>query len=88
MVNHLCNHAGVSRSGYYCWLNSSHKRNEREHNDWEDIQLLYNVFPDKKKCGIDEIKMALENEYSIIINHKKIRRIKRKNAIISTMRAD
>lgn len=87
MVNHLCNLAGVSRSGYYYWLSSSYKRNECERNDWEDFQLLYRVFLDKKKCGIDEIKMALENEYSIIMNHKKIRRIMRKNAIISTIRA-
>ncbi|EAD4917395.1 IS3 family transposase, partial [Listeria monocytogenes] len=59
MVNHLCNLAGVSRSGYYYWLSSSYKRNECERNDWEDFQLLYRVFLDKKKCGIDEIKMAL-----------------------------
>ncbi|EAG4887062.1 IS3 family transposase, partial [Listeria monocytogenes] len=44
MVNHLCNLAGVSRSGYYYWLSSSYKRNECERNDWEDFQLLYRVF--------------------------------------------
>ncbi|KAF3298578.1 IS3 family transposase, partial [Carnobacterium sp. PL24RED07] len=62
MVNHLCDLAGVSKSGYYYWLNSSDKRAERDRNDWEDFQLLYRIFLDKKKCGIDEIKMALETE--------------------------
>ncbi|AMC01334.1 Uncharacterised protein [Aerococcus viridans] len=87
MVNHLCDLAGVSKSGYYYWLNSSDKRAERDQNDWEDFQLLYSIFLDKKKCGIDEIKMALETEYDVVMNHKKIRRILRKNNIISSMRA-
>ncbi|WP_216650252.1 hypothetical protein [Fundicoccus ignavus] len=71
MVNHLCDLAGVSKSGYYYWLNSSDKRAERDRNDWEDFQLLYRIFLDKKKCGIDEIKMALETEYDVVMNHKK-----------------
>src|SRR5699024_5845022 len=87
MVNHLCDLAGVSKSGYYYWLNSSDKRAERDRNDWEDFQLLYRIFLDKKKCGIDEIKMALETEYDVVMNHKKIRRILRKNNIISSIRA-
>src|SRR5699024_6917495 len=48
---------------------------------------LYRIFLDKKKCGIDEIKMALETEYDVVMNHKKIRRILRKNNIISSIRA-
>ena len=87
MVSHLCDLAGVSKSGYYYWLNSSDKRAERDRNDWEDFQLLYRIFLDKKKCGIDEIKMALETEYHVVMNHKKIRRILRKNNIISSIRA-
>ncbi|MCZ4415847.1 IS3 family transposase [Enterococcus lactis] len=87
MVNHLCDLARVSKSGYYYWLNSSDKRAERDRNDWEDFQLLYRIFLDKKKCGIDEIKMALETEHDVVMNHKKIRRILRKNDIISSIRA-
>ncbi|MDT2808484.1 hypothetical protein P7H32_07485 [Vagococcus lutrae] len=71
ILNHLCNLAGVSKSGYYYWLNSSDKRAERDRNDWEDFQLLYRIFLDKKKCGIDEIKMALETEYGSVAKFSK-----------------
>lgn len=86
MVKHLCEIAEVSRSGYYYWLKTEVNRMERYENDWADYKLLYHVFLDKKKCGIEEIKMTLENEYNLVMNHKKIRRILRMNGIISPIR--
>lgn len=86
MVKHLCEIAEVSRSGYYYWLNTEANRMERYESDWADYKLLYHVFLDKKKCGVEEIKMTLENEYDLVMNHKKIRRILRMNGVISPIR--
>lgn len=86
MVKQLCEIAEVSRSGYYYWLNNEENRIERYESDWADYKLFYHVFIDKKKCGGEEIKMTLENEYDLVINHKKIRRILRMNGVISPIR--
>lgn len=86
MVKHLCEVAEVSRSGYYYWLNSETTRFDKYEQDRYDFELLHHVYLEKKKCGVEEIKMALEHEYGIVMNHKKIRRILRLHGIISPIR--
>lgn len=39
-VTELCCIAGISRSGYYRWLNAAPVRNEREKADRADFELI------------------------------------------------
>ena len=39
-VSMLCDIAGVSRSGYYRWINAAGVREEREQKDREDFELI------------------------------------------------
>ncbi|WP_286168017.1 IS3 family transposase [Bacillus sp. 22-7] len=75
-VSYLCELAGVSRSGYYDWLKAASIRAQRDEQDELDIKLVQEIFLSKKeKAGALQIKMILENDYSAVMNHKKIRRL-------------
>ena len=39
-VKMLCEIAGVSRSGYYNWVNAADKRSEKEVQDQADFELI------------------------------------------------
>ena len=46
-IKDLCNMAGVSRSGYYAWLNAAPLRAAREERDRRDFDLIlraYNIY--------------------------------------------
>ncbi|MEH7746855.1 IS3 family transposase [Neobacillus drentensis] len=87
MVTYLCNAAGVSRSGYYAWLKAESLRNARQESDWKDYILIKEIFDKKKeKAGALVIKMILENDYFVVMNHKKIRRIMRKFNLVAKIR--
>jgi putative transposase len=87
MVKFLCEKAEVSRSGYYAWVKAENMRSEREENDWNDYELIKEIFDKKKGCaGALTIKMILENDYFVEMNHKKIRRIMRKFNLVAKVR--
>lgn len=87
MVIDLCKMAGVSRSGYYAWLKAEKVRAERQENDWKDYELIKQIFDQKKaKAGALVIKMILENDYYVVMNHKKIRRLMRKFNLVTKIR--
>lgn len=79
-VSMLCKVAGVSRTGYYYWLNAEDTRKARESADEADFSLIlwaysYRGF-DK---GVMGIKMRLlRHPRPINMNEKKIRRLMRK----------
>ncbi|NQV00003.1 MAG: IS3 family transposase [Parcubacteria group bacterium] len=77
----LCNIAQASRSGYYKWL-------KRDKNKDEDDYLLIKEIFNKGKCklGWRPIKMKLKLDHNIIMNHKKIKRIKREKNLITKIR--
>ena len=76
MVSYLCDLAGVSRSGYYAWLMAAEIRQSRLDQDEKDIILLKEIFYKKnQKVGALQIKMYLENDKNVVMNHKKIRRL-------------
>lgn len=55
LIKSLCGIAEVSRSGYY-WKNNEailYKWYEQDSNDFE---LLYQVYIEKNKCGVEEIR--------------------------------
>jgi transposase InsO family protein len=83
LVGYLCEIAGVSRSGYYNYLNSENTRIEREKHDLQVRDLILKVFNRRGyKKGSRSIKMILENEFKIIFSLKRIRRIMKKYDII------
>jgi putative transposase len=86
-VSYLCELAGVSRSGYYAWLKAASIREQRDLDDKADFELIYSIFKQKKeKVGELPIKMILENDYFVEMNHKKIRRLMRKYGLIAKVR--
>ncbi|WP_345787944.1 IS3 family transposase [Desulfosporosinus meridiei] len=74
-ISWLCNTAGVSRSGYYRWLNTVDTRNEKEEQDKKDFELILEAY---KFRGYDKgsrgIHMRLLNQ-GVRMNRKKIQRL-------------
>ncbi|MGD6970453.1 IS3 family transposase [Rossellomorea aquimaris] len=63
------------------------KRQLREESDELEVELIQYIFRQKNsKAGALSIKMHLENDYSVIMNHKKIRRLMRKFNLITKLR--
>ena len=78
----LCKIAGVSVSGYYCWKNRKLKNK-----DLEITALISKIFfQHNGKIGIRRIKMELERNYNLIVNKKKIQRIKQENNLKTKIR--
>ena len=50
------------------------------------IKLYQKFFNSKRKAGFRTIKMKLESEYGIIMNHKKIIRIMKKYGMVTKIR--
>ncbi|MEH7124376.1 IS3 family transposase [Bacillus sp. JJ1773] len=87
MVTYLCKMVGVSRSGYYAWKKAEGKRGNRQESDLKDYELIKFIFDEKKgKAGALTIKMILENDYMVVMNHKKIRRIMRQFNLFTRIR--
>ena len=74
-ISWLCETAGVSRSGYYRWLNTVDTRNEKEERDKKYFELILEAY---KFRGYDKgsrgIHMRLLNQ-GIRMNRKKIQRL-------------
>lgn len=62
-------------------------RYEQEKQDELDIEIIqYIFFQKKERVGALQIKMILENDYCIYMNHKKIRRLMRKYKLFTKVR--
>lgn len=87
-VKMLCEIAGVSRSGYYNWVNSADKRAEKELQDRADFELILEAYSfrgyDKGAQGI--YMRLLHMEPPIVMNVKKIRRLMKKYGLICNIR--
>lgn len=87
MVSYLCELVGVSRNGYYDWLKAATSREDRLEQDEQDIKLIREIFNGKNgKVGALQIKMIMENDYLVIMNHKKIRRLMAKYGLVAKIR--
>lgn len=83
MTGYLCSLLSVSRSGYYGYINAAESRLERSLSDAESGELIKKAFNRRGyKKGSRSIKMVLENEFGIIFNLKKIRRLMKKFNIV------
>jgi len=87
-IKDLCEIAGVSRSGYYNWINSEGKREEREEQDRKDFDLILEAYTyrgyDKGAKGIR--MRLLHMDPPVQMNEKKIRRLMRKYGLICPIR--
>lgn len=77
-VKNLCDIAGVSRSGYYNWVNSEETRKKREAHDQEEFELILEAYNFRGyKKGVRSVHMRLLH-MGTRMNLKKIRRLMRK----------
>jgi len=87
MTRYLCKLAGISLSGYYRWRAAEEARELREAADERDILLIKKHFDALGgKAGALVVKMRLERENGVVMNHKKIRRLMRKYKLIAAIR--
>ncbi|MCK9348180.1 MAG: IS3 family transposase [Sphaerochaetaceae bacterium] len=79
-INELCKTAGVSRSGYYYWVNSEPTRQAKELQDRKDFDLILVAFQYRGyNKGVRGICMRLLHlDPPVVMNIKKIRRLMRK----------
>ena len=76
----MCQIADASRSGYYEWL----KQYGRLDSDYGDYLFIKEIFDKgKQKYGWRQVKMQLERQKGVVMNHKKIIRIKNKYGLIT-----
>ena len=89
-VTELCSIAGVSRSGYYNWVNSKDKRDEREQKDRHDFELILEAFSHRGyDKGIRGIHMRLLHmNPPVLMNIKKISRLMHKYNLICPVRQE
>ena len=87
-VKMLCEIAGVSRSGYYNWVNSADKRDEKEEQDRADFELVLEAYSfrgyDKGAQGI--YMRLLHMDPPVVMNVKKIRRLMKKYGLVCSIR--
>ncbi|MEH7226815.1 IS3 family transposase [Bacillus sp. JJ1566] len=83
MTKYFCDLTGVSRSGYYSFLNAYEVRLEKEQADLEVRDIILKAFNRRGyKKGSRSIKMILENDFNILYSRKRIQRIMRKYNIV------
>ena len=87
-VSMLCEIAGVSRSGYYRWVNAADVRAKKEMRDQEDFKLILKAYNQRGYSkGARVIYMCMLHwENPIIMNLKKIRRLMDKYGLICPIR--
>lgn len=79
-LSDMCDIAGVSRSGYYYWVNSADARDLRETNDKADFELIleaYNFRGYQKGARCIQMRL-LHQKPPVQMNLKKIRRLMKK----------
>lgn len=85
-VTTLCEIAGVSRSGYYNWIQSKETRDKKEANDQADFELILEAYNYRGyKKGVLGINMRLLH-MGIVMNPKKIRRLMHKYNLFCPIR--
>lgn len=76
----LCDIAGVSRSGYYRWVNAADVRKEKENKDRADFELILKAYNQRGfNKGARSIYMCMLHwNPPVVMNIKKIRRLMEK----------
>ena len=83
----LCRTAGISRSGYYAWLEKVEQHAIREEQDYQDYLLLKSIYDAYHgKIGYRTFYMVLTELLETPMNHKKILRLMRKFNLFAKIR--
>lgn len=87
-VSMLCDIAGVSRSGYYRWVQSESIRKAREEKDRQDFGLILQAYNQRGYSkGARGIYMCMLHwDKPVVMNLKKIRRLMNKYGLICPIR--
>ena len=87
-ISMLCDIAGVSRSGYYRWVNAAEYREKQELKDRADFEIILKAYNHRGYSkGAKGIYMHLiHQEEPIVMNLKKIRRLMKKYNLICPIR--
>ena len=87
-ISDLCKIAGVSRSGYYRWINAEESRNIRNLKDEGDFQLILEAYQYRGYSkGARSIYMRLLHlNPPVVMNIKKIRRLMKKYSLFCPIR--
>lgn len=87
-ISMLCDIAGVSRSGYYRWVNAAEHREKQELKDRADFEIILKAYNHRGYSkGAKGIYMHLiHQEKPIVMNLKKIRRLMKKYNLICPIR--
>lgn len=87
-ISMLCEIAGVSRSGYYRWVNAAKHREEQELKDRADFELILRAYKHRGyNKGAKGIYMNLiHQDEPIVMNLKKIRRLMKKYNLVCPIR--
>lgn len=87
-ISMLCDIAGVSRSGYYRWVNAAEQREKQELKDRADFEIILKAYNHRGYSkGAKGIYMHLiHQEEPIVMNLKKIRRLMKKYNLICPIR--
>lgn len=87
MIRYLCELLNVSRSGYYSYLKASDARIKRLNADIKAGELIKKAFHRRGfKKGSRSIKMILENEFGVVYNLKRIRRLMKQLNLVCPFR--
>ena len=87
-ISYMCMIAGVSRSGYYAWLEAAPFREKQEENDRADFELVLEAY---KYRGYPKGARAIYMRFlhlspPVIMNLKKIRRLMKKFNLVCPIR--
>lgn len=87
-VSMLCDIAGVSRSGYYRWVNAAEIREEKEQRDKADFELILKAYSQRGYSkGARGIYMCMIHwNPPVVMNLKKIRRLMDKYGLVCPIR--
>ncbi|WP_289183404.1 IS3 family transposase [uncultured Dubosiella sp.] len=87
-VSALCRIAGVSRSGYYAWINTTSLRQKREEQDKADFALIKQAYDFRgyKKGARSIYLRLLHMDPPVVMNLKKIRRLMEKYRLYCPIR--
>ena len=85
-ISYMCQIAGVSRSGFYAWINAAPARKKRDDTDKADFEKVLEAFRFRGYAkGARSIHMRLLHQ-DIIMNVKKIRRLMKKYHLFCSIR--
>jgi len=86
-LTYLLELSGVSKSGYYGFMEQTESKLLREFKDEEDFELILKAYRFKGfNKGAKQLKMTLENNFGAIMNLKKIRRLMKKFGLFCPIR--